>query len=83
MNLFIKIKTGSSGNLMDNMNDKQRYQQLLGLNEDWEVSDVKIDFNELKVDVILEKNNKVNDNNNSNNNLINTIKTKVFKYFKR
>jgi transposase len=37
------------------MNDKQLYQQLLGLNEDWEVSNVIIDFNEFKVDVYIEK----------------------------
>jgi len=37
------------------MNDKQLYYQLLGLNEDWEISEVQIDFNNLKVDVFIEK----------------------------
>lgn len=40
------------------MNDKQLYQQLLGLNEDWEIIDVKIDFSEFKVDVFINKSKK-------------------------
>ena len=40
------------------MNDKQLYQQLLGLSEDWEITDVKIDFSELKVDVFIDKSKK-------------------------
>jgi transposase len=40
------------------MNDTQLYQQLLGLNEDWEVDNVKIDFSSLKVDVFIVKSNK-------------------------
>lgn len=37
------------------MNDKELYKQLLGLNSDWEIFDVQIDFSELKVDVFIEK----------------------------
>lgn len=40
------------------MNEKQLYQQLLGLNEDWEVNDVEIDFVTLKVDVFIVKSDK-------------------------
>ncbi|MEW6171206.1 MAG: ISL3 family transposase [Candidatus Omnitrophota bacterium] len=40
------------------MNDKQLYQQLLGLNEDWEVTNVEINFSELKVDVFIDKSSK-------------------------
>jgi len=37
------------------MNDKQLYQQLLGLSEDWKISNIKIDFENIKVDVFIEK----------------------------
>lgn len=32
------------------MQDKELYSQLLGVKEPWKVSDVRIDFAELKVD---------------------------------
>lgn len=35
------------------MQDKELYRQLLGLKEDWEVTEVKIDFEGLKVDIWL------------------------------
>ncbi len=33
------------------MQDRELYRQLLGLKEPWEVTEVKIDFKELKVDI--------------------------------
>lgn len=36
------------------MNDKKLYYQLLGLEKSWEVTEVKVDFEELKVDIWVE-----------------------------
>ena len=35
------------------MQDKQLYHQLLGLKDPWEVSEVKADMEELKIDVLF------------------------------